>query len=178
MNEIFASQSRLSSLLETWVNILIGLVVAITTQVLIFPFYGIFIPFSTNITMSLCFTVVSIIRTYAVRRWFNHILGGKSQSRRGSLHETSVNFLLGYCTAIFSQAVIFPLFGIDATIHENLSIALWFSVISLIRSYVIRRWFNARLHNASIRISNVKSIHDLYEKMSIGFSLLKSKIWA
>ena len=67
-----------------------------------------------------------------------------SQSRKGSLVESCVNILIGYAIAIISQLAVFPMFGIDISFGDNLAIGAWFTAISLIRSYIIRRWFNAR----------------------------------
>jgi hypothetical protein len=54
--------------------------------------------------------------------------------------------MIGYIVALISQLAIFPLFDINVSITNNLWIGAWFTIISLVRSYVIRRWFNARLH--------------------------------
>jgi hypothetical protein len=65
------------------------------------------------------------------------------QSRIGSLIESFVNIAIGYGVAVASQLAIFPLFGIVIPLSDNLMIGLWFTVISLVRSYVVRRAFNA-----------------------------------
>jgi membrane protein implicated in regulation of membrane protease activity len=67
------------------------------------------------------------------------------QSKLHSFLESALNIVIGYVVAILSQLIIFPMFGIHIPFHENLLMGLFFTVISLIRSYVIRRWFN-RLH--------------------------------
>lgn len=64
-----------------------------------------------------------------------------------------MNIAIGYGVAIISQIVIFPLFGIHIPLRDNLLIGLWFTGISLVRSYAIRRWFNARLHRAAVRLA-------------------------
>ena len=74
-----------------------------------------------------------------------------TQSRLGSLIEASINILIGYGIAVGSQIVIFPWFGIHIPLQDNLLIGVWFTVISLVRQYVIRRWFNKQLHQASQR---------------------------
>ena len=71
------------------------------------------------------------------------------QSRLGSLIESLMNIAIGYGVALLSQILIFPLFGIHVPLSTNLWIGAWFTAISLVRSYVIRRWFNARLHSAA-----------------------------
>lgn len=65
-------QSRPHSLLETTLSTLLGLTVALITQIIVFPWFDILIPFETNLTLAAIFTFVSILRGYAVRRLFNH----------------------------------------------------------------------------------------------------------
>lgn len=71
------------------------------------------------------------------------------QSRLESLIEAGMNVAIGYGVALISQLAIFPMFGIHVPFSTNLWIGAWFTGISLARSYVIRRWFNARLHRAA-----------------------------
>ena len=65
------------------------------------------------------------------------------QSKRQSLLESLINILIGYFTAIGSQMLVFPLFDIIIPLTDNLLIGLYFTAISLIRSYIIRRVFNS-----------------------------------
>jgi hypothetical protein len=67
------------------------------------------------------------------------------QSRLSSLIESIVNIAIGYFVALISQIVVFPLFDIHVSLSTNLGIGVWFTAISLVRSYVIRRWFNAMI---------------------------------
>lgn len=64
------------------------------------------------------------------------------QSKTQSLVESATNVAVGYLVALASQLVIFPLFDIHIDLADNLLIGAWFTVISLVRGYVIRRWFN------------------------------------
>lgn len=64
-----------------------------------------------------------------------------AQSRAHSFVESWVNVLIGYFVSLASQILVFPMFGIDVTLRTNLGIGAWFTLISLIRSYVIRRCF-------------------------------------
>ena len=66
------------------------------------------------------------------------------QSKLQSLIESFANISIGYLTALLSQVLIFPLFDIDVTFQDNLLIGLYFTIISLIRSYLVRRYFNNR----------------------------------
>ena len=65
------------------------------------------------------------------------------QSRRHSVFESIANVALGYGIAISAQVVIFPLFDINIPLHENLKIGALFTVVSLVRSYALRRLFNS-----------------------------------
>lgn len=76
-----------------------------------------------------------------------------TQTRLGSLIEACVNVLIGFGVALASQLLIFPLVGIHVSLSTNLEIGAWFTVISIARSYIVRRWFNARLHAASQRVA-------------------------
>lgn len=64
-------QTRLESIIETVVSTTIGYLVAVASQVVIFPMFGIHVPFSTNFIIAVWFTVISLIRGYLVRRLFN-----------------------------------------------------------------------------------------------------------
>ena len=65
-----------------------------------------------------------------------------SQSRAQSMIESAANVVIGYMVALGSQLVVFPMFGVHLTLQDNLLIGLWFTAISLVRSYLVRRWFN------------------------------------
>ena len=65
------------------------------------------------------------------------------QSRRHSLLESCTNMVVGFLVAFVSQIAVFPMFGIHASISDNLGIGAWFTAISLARSYALRRLFNA-----------------------------------
>ena len=67
-----------------------------------------------------------------------------------------MNIAIGYGIALSAQLVIFPLVDIHISLETNLWIGLWFTVISLIRSYIIRRWFNARLHRAADKLAHLR----------------------
>jgi len=66
------------------------------------------------------------------------------QSRLHSFIESLTNIAIGYAVAVTSQMLIFPLYGIHIPLTQNLAIGLWFTVISIIRSYLLRRWFTRR----------------------------------
>ncbi len=63
------------------------------------------------------------------------------QLRWMSLVEAVTNVLVGYGVAVATQWMVFPLFGLYATLQENLVIGLIFTAVSLVRSYLLRRAF-------------------------------------
>jgi len=65
------------------------------------------------------------------------------QSRFMSLVESVTNVFVGFSIAILTQAVIFPIFGFHASMGEHLAIAGLFTVVSVLRSYALRRFFEA-----------------------------------
>ena len=60
-----------------------------------------------------------------------------------SLVEAVANVLVGYGVAIATQVLVFPLFGIAASLTENLAIGGVFTLVSVFRSYFLRRAFEA-----------------------------------
>lgn len=65
------------------------------------------------------------------------------QSRKRSALEAVANVSIGYGIAVATQVAVFPLFGLHASLGDNLSIGAIFTVVSLVRSYALRRLFNA-----------------------------------
>ncbi|WP_196780559.1 DUF7220 family protein [Roseovarius gahaiensis] len=61
------------------------------------------------------------------------------QSRRQSLIEAITNVVVGYALAVITQIVVFPWFGLQVSLGENLAIGGLFTGISLLRSYALRR---------------------------------------
>ena len=66
-----------------------------------------------------------------------------SQSRRMSFVESCANVAIGYLVALAAQVAIFPIFDIHVSTGDHLLIGLLFTVVSLVRSYALRRFFNA-----------------------------------
>ena len=60
-----------------------------------------------------------------------------------SLLEALANVAVGYSVAVATQLLVFPLFGLQATLAQNLWIGATFTGVSLIRSYALRRVFEA-----------------------------------
>lgn len=66
-------QSHFMSLVEAVANVIVGYGVAVATQILIFPIFGLHTTLAQNMMMGAVFTVVSIARSYCLRRIFEAI---------------------------------------------------------------------------------------------------------
>lgn len=64
------------------------------------------------------------------------------QSKLHSLYEALSNMILGYLFALLGQWIIFPYYDLEITFGDQLEVAAWFTLISLIRIYVLRRIYN------------------------------------
>lgn len=71
------------------------------------------------------------------------------QTRMGSFVEAWANILVGFSVNFIANLAVLPLFGFNVTPSDAFGIGLVFTVISLARSYALRRWFN------SLRFGNV-----------------------
>ena len=80
------------------------------------------------------------------------------QSRWLSFVESVTNIVVGYGLAVLTQIIVFPMFGLHASLSENLLIGCFFVGVSLIRSFAIRRAFNgawmARFHDRTSALTN------------------------
>jgi hypothetical protein len=50
--------------------------------------------------------------------------------------------MVGYIVAVVANLTVLPAFGYQVTIFDGAAIGVIFTLISLIRSYVLRRIFN------------------------------------
>lgn len=66
------------------------------------------------------------------------------QTKKQSLLESITNMGVWYFTAVGSTFIVFPMFNINIPPQDNLLIWLYFTLISLLRSYAIRRYFNKK----------------------------------
>lgn len=70
------------------------------------------------------------------------------QSRIMSAVEAITNVAVGYGIAVMTQVLVFPFFGLVATLGDNLLLGIIFTGVSLVRSYALRRMFNTLKSNA------------------------------
>lgn len=66
-------QSRTMSLVEAIANVIVGYGVAIATQILVLPWFGLHMSLPQNLKLATAFTLISIVRSFALRRLFEAI---------------------------------------------------------------------------------------------------------
>jgi hypothetical protein len=63
------------------------------------------------------------------------------QSRRMSVVESLANVAVGYAIAVLTQIAVFPIFGLRVSLTDNMIIGLVFTIVSIARSFALRRVF-------------------------------------
>tara|TARA_R100000935_G_C2676575_1_gene101033 strand:+ start:136 stop:399 length:264 start_codon:yes stop_codon:yes gene_type:complete len=63
------------------------------------------------------------------------------QTKKQSFIESLVNVTIAYLISLISLFIILPLLGVESTTGKNILITLYFTFLSIARSYVIRRYF-------------------------------------
>jgi len=79
------------------------------------------------------------------------------QSKLGSLVEAAIGTAIGFVMSMALSMIIYPLHGHSFTLAQNASITAIFTVASIVRGYVVRRWFNARIRAAAARVAGAVS---------------------
>lgn len=75
------------------------------------------------------------------------------QTRWGSFVEVCINIAIGFGINWIANITVLPMYGFNVTGGQAFSIGLVFTVISVARSYVIRRWFEGRIHRAAMKLA-------------------------
>lgn len=66
------------------------------------------------------------------------------QTKKQSLIESLTSTTIGIIIGIVLNLTILPIFGYPVSVVDSLWISVIFTVVSIIRSYIIRRWFNSK----------------------------------
>jgi len=67
------SQSKIHSIIESVINVVLGNLIALATQIVVFPLFGFYASIGEHLMINLIFAVVSIVRMYVLRRIFNYM---------------------------------------------------------------------------------------------------------
>ena len=67
------TQSRAMSFFEAAMNVVVGYVLAIATQIVVFPWFGLEVALGEHVAIGLAFLGVSLVRGYPLRRLFERL---------------------------------------------------------------------------------------------------------
>ncbi|TLP81377.1 hypothetical protein [Maribacter sp. ACAM166] len=76
------------------------------------------------------------------------------QTKKQSFIESLTNTAIGFMVSFASTFLIFPLVGISTNAGTNLIITIYFTIISVLRGYALRRWFNYKIIKRSNNLKN------------------------
>lgn len=65
-----------------------------------------------------------------------------TQTRKQSAIEAVANVVIGFSINFTANATLFPLFGWAISVEQNLGLGVLYTLISLARSYCLRRFYN------------------------------------
>lgn len=74
-------QTRMESLRESLHNVAWAYLIGLAGQLIFFPLEGVEVEFTTNLRLSLYFTLIAITRNYLIRRWHNYRLVKRLQEQ-------------------------------------------------------------------------------------------------
>ncbi len=66
------------------------------------------------------------------------------QTKKQSFIESLVNVSIGFCITMVSLHIIFPILGIENNSGKNIILTIYLTVLSVLRNYVLRRYFNRK----------------------------------
>lgn len=67
-----------------------------------------------------------------------------NQSKKQSVIESITNTIIGLLTSFIIQLIIYPILKIPVSISQNVTITIVFFLVSVLRGYLIRRFFNKK----------------------------------
>ena len=73
------AQTKLGSFVEAWANIAVGFTINFTANMTILPWFGFKVSAGSAFEIGLIFTVISLVRSYVLRRWFNGLKFGNAE---------------------------------------------------------------------------------------------------
>ena len=66
------------------------------------------------------------------------------QSKKESMIESLTSVGIGWFISFIANMLVLPLFGYNINLTDGVLISIIFTIISIVRSYLIRRFFNSK----------------------------------
>ena len=63
------------------------------------------------------------------------------QTKKHSIIESITQTIIGLVTSVLIQVILYPIMGIPVTFSQNLIITAVFFIVSIVRGYLVRRYF-------------------------------------
>lgn len=82
------------------------------------------------------------------------------QSRLESLIEAVISTLIGFVCSYIGWPIAAHLTDLSYTDSQHTWIVLFFTILSVARGYVVRRWFNRLLKRAAERMASIISLNN------------------
>lgn len=68
------------------------------------------------------------------------------QTKKQSFIESLANVTIGFFITMISLHIIFPILGIENNSGKNIILTIYLTVLSILRNYVLRRYFNGKIN--------------------------------
>lgn len=75
------------------------------------------------------------------------------QTRLSSLIEALIGTAIGFLVSLLITAWLLPQYGHAVSWSDNFQITGVFTIASVLRSYLVRRFFNTYIHAAALRLA-------------------------
>ena len=66
------------------------------------------------------------------------------QTKKQSMIESLTSVCIGWFIGVILNMLVLPLFDYNVSLTDGVLISIIFTAVSVIRGYVIRRWFNSK----------------------------------
>lgn len=150
------NDTRLKSLSEVALNIIVGFCINFCINCLVFPFFG--IPFDLLVYLQIggFYTITSIIVSYPLRRLFDRFY--ISQSIKGSALESVINTAVSWLACFATGVLVLPHYGVHSTVDVGIINTIG-TITTTLRRFFFRRLFerfgkNENLYTLTVRLYN------------------------
>lgn len=75
------SQTKTGSFVEAWANIAVGFAINFAANMVVLPHFGFAITAAKAFGIGVVFTIISLVRQYVLRRWFNGLKFGNAETK-------------------------------------------------------------------------------------------------
>ena len=140
-------QTIKKSIRETLIQTGFGTITGFLLMLIIFPMFGVDVKIQTVAEITLSFMIFGLTKNYLIRRLFNLLHSGRvkwfseKQNKFQSLFESSFQTFAGTIMSFWLSILIYPMFGLEVPIMKIGGISIVFTLTSIIKNYIVRRYF-------------------------------------